>query len=269
MKTIFTLILTVFISLASAEEEKEPSERYWLTEAGWQYAGLRDEPYSPFLFEGHNFAGGTAFLIFHNDYLHSLDLHGSYGQLHPDIPEGPVKPYLTNYSGQAAYAIHRKVWEEPNTGIMVFPGLYLNARFHYNEHSNHTNNAETFLNVSSAGLKSVLKYDFELFGRDFMLLNSTEMPLFSLRMRPAHNFSFPEEFINPVESEYEGWKKSVKPAFVTEYFSFYNQFRFSWFLYSGNALGLTYAWQFGNFNTERSSRKNFEQTLMLSKQFRF
>lgn len=183
------------------------------------------------------------------------------------LKEGPFLQKSTNHRVQLDHT-HSRELVQFNEHLALQLGAAVNFLGHFRIQNNYSNNAYNYDVALSLGLHSLLEYNFRLWGRDFSIPASVDIPLIGYIVRPSFASSIPEGFIAREGKVIDAVLNSGHVAGFGKYARFRFRSGIEYALKNGNGLRLGYSWDFYQMKTFHKVQVG-SQTVSFALLFRF
>lgn len=239
---IFLVLLILLLSLQNSSAQKT---RYLPFGLGASYESVQDFGLSPLIYRGMAFNFNFGYFEEKENYIDRSQVMMHVG--------GLMNKHQNSFSsslirGDYSYTHVRKIKTFLYDELQYFLGGQLLLTGNSRINSRITNIALGYDFSGSLGLANWVRYNFNLFERDFTCDANINVPFATFMMRPGYTSL--SDFTNPDANELKTIIRRGQWASFGKFVRFSNLFQLSYHLKNGNALMLSYNWDFYAFNQE-------------------
>ncbi|MGB3619647.1 MAG: hypothetical protein WBA12_16120 [Catalinimonas sp.] len=246
----------------------QPTYRYMQLGAGASLFTLRDEAMSPLRYRGLNFSAVGAYQKEKGCTFQRFEFVFHYGELLPDIYDFSLNGIAEHLRGELDYAYLRRVRPGAAGPYRWWLGGALSALGTYRLHLLYSNNAYNWEVLTHLNVAGRVARDLRLWGRTFKLNYEAAVPLVGVGWRPFYTSIWAEELLNPEERTLGNGVRSGRFFTLNRFFRYRSRLALDYPFANGNALRLTYAWDYYRYAAEQPTSVGSQQ-LLLSTLFRF
>lgn len=239
---LLLLLPTLLTAQEPAPEAPPPKHRYLTIGPGISLHSVRDLGMSRMVYSGPAFTAYTGYHARCEKFHSDIDIHFSIGGL--DAPAGPEAGL---YEAEVAYSYQRAVLVLPWEVQWLGGGALSNAAS-VRHRIGYSNSAYAFDYFTGLHAMSSLWRNFHIRERRMEAGWELSVPVVAFAIRPAYAFAAPPPFYDFEEKYLRGAFASFEAASWGDYFRMQSKLSASYFLRNGNALALTYRWEYYNYD---------------------
>jgi len=211
------------------------------TSLGVGQTALRDQSMSPLAYVGYGLACGLSYQRQTDSKTKFFQL--SFSNLGISNSSGNSCSFTSfAFKNYSLYTIPKELnyhlalgWSNNN-----FLNYYQNHKYgNFSERSNY---------FTTFGFAALLAKRFTLLNRGFIVEIPTDIQLLGFYLRPSYVSNSPEGYLNPENSGFEGWYRSIEAFLPHHSWNLSINPRISFFFKSGNSVSLAYQYEFLRIN---------------------
>lgn len=226
----------------NADKAENERQRYLNIGPGFSYQKVKDLGMSRMMYRGPAFTGYTGYHFHTEKFRSDLDVYLFAGEAR--AASGAAAGL---YKAELNYAYLRKLNFSFHDVKWLAGGAVTNAGS-VRQRYGYSNNAFGFDYFAAIHLVASAWRDLDVKGRHLEIGWGLSVPVVALALRPAYVFPGPPEFYDMELDYVRSTLKSFNTVSWGKYFKVQSSLTANYFLQNGNALSLTYRWEYYNYD---------------------
>lgn len=235
----FTLIFVFFVLIPFNAWSQTTNQLN--TNIGIGNIALRDKSMSPLMYSGLGFSAALSFEHYSSSSTHFHQIKFDHAGINNQY-DNSCTFFNVSYKSVTLY---HKAREKQNR---ITWGWSNNNSFNYYDNEGFHNYSERSNYFTSFGPAASYTNALSIFGKEFVIELPADIQIIGFYLRPSYVASSPEGYLDPDNSGLKAFLKSIEAFLPNRAWNFGIRPKISYLLNSGNALSISYQYEFSRIN---------------------
>lgn len=245
-----------------------PRYRYVQLGAGASLFALRDRAMSPLRYRGANVSAYGGYQKQKGAVWQQGGVDFHYGELSPAVYNFGLRGIAQHLRAEATYSYLRQLHPGRTRTYRWWVGGTFSTLGTYRLHLLYSNNAYNWEVLTHLSAAARVERSLRLLRRTFLISYRAFVPVVGVGWRPSYTSVWSEPLLDPDARTAGNSLRSGKLLFPGRFFRYHGRLDFDYPFGNGNALRLTYVWDYYRYQAQQPVAVGTQQ-LLFSTLFRF